>query len=754
MTEQEFIDNLLREVSYRSIEGYPNLKNPTHISLLSEILTEWGMGDIKDELIYNLTEAEKDDEFTHTGGGTYVKAGQEDKKGTQKYTKDETGKYSPISDAEYEKRKNKAGELGGEKNNPNAKSKSKPDSSKSVEPDSGEEAEPETGTTLMSPETQERFKKEAEAASADRPAAAQKSEPEIDKEDQNTPEKIKSELDEIQKDLQTRRDSGDAGAGTPVASQGESRFCNTLNTLNYDSFVGENKDEVETRKQEYKDRNEKGGKNKYPNASEWEIIRALGYGDDPTSEEVLEYLAAREAHSKKELERIKQDPNSVFYRKNGFNGNDEAYLEWMRAGFDGAIATKKILEEDTILDTDKPFTTIQSKRDIDDKVESILENKLAKAKEDGNQEDIEFYTAEITSFQKFRKYHDTYVVGQDKNGRTTVVSVSNKKGSDLKDPQNNTTPANRFRVIKDQYGDDVAKLVTQTLDDAIDRVSDTKISAVKRTNRIDIDDSIVAICDTPEMSKYMKSLSSKAAFRKYAEDKGKSVDNMTTREKLELMKEHSQLLLDSGKTPAFEPYGKIATKIGEFTQIAKYKKQYPEIDFDTDSVGKCISIKQDEKDAVTAAHQSVVSDIANADAKQGFPKDGVNGPHTQGYLSTIMDAMHFDTYIDGGDGKMIIQMGIRGAQPQDIRSCLGAQSGYLGDVNTTEGRNGLKKHLREKCRVDAKSGAVTVSDGTGERSICEDTWRTAGTSQKVASGFGEDMRKCIKKSVDSRRKQR
>ena len=32
--------------------------------------------------------------------------------------------------------------------------------------------------------------------------------------------------------------------------------------------------------------------------------------------------------------------------------------------------------------------------------------------------------------------------------------------------------------------------------------------------------------------------------------------------------------------------------------------------------------------------------------------------------------------------------------------------------------------------------------------------RTAGTSQKVASGFGEDMRKCIKKSVDSRRKQR
>jgi hypothetical protein len=195
MTEQEFIDNLLREVSYRSIEGYPNLKNPTHISLLSEILTEWGMSDIKDELIYNLTEADEEDkQFTHVGQGYYVKVGQEDKKGTQKFTKDETGKYSPVSDTEYEKQKDKAGEVGGEKNNPKAKSKSKPDSSKSVEPQGDEGAEPETGTTLMSPDTQERFKKEAEAASADRPAVEQKSEPEIDKEDQKILNRVKEQI--------------------------------------------------------------------------------------------------------------------------------------------------------------------------------------------------------------------------------------------------------------------------------------------------------------------------------------------------------------------------------------------------------------------------------------------------------------------------------------------------------------------------------------------------------------------------------
>ncbi len=743
MNVSELINELLVELAFRSNEGYPNLKDKTQIRILAEILDEWGYSSIKNEIVNNLLETEGEKRFNNPILNKTVK-----------YT-DENGekKEGMVGDL-LRLKKDTSGRKAAEKLLPDEGSPERNEINKELGSEKGGTTQDTDGDTKSVEKTsaeEPQANVQGSAAFSHAPDVQASQTQEVDK---GTPEQIKSELDEIQKDLEQKRDAGTAGAGGPVASQGESRFCNTLNTLDYDSFVSKNKDEVETRKQEYRDRKEKGGRNKYPNAPEWEIIRALGFADDPESDEVLEYLAARELHAQKELERIKQDKQSVFYKKNGFNGNDEAYLEWMRAGFDGAIATKKILKEDTILDTDKPFTTIQSESSIDDKVESILENKLNKAREAGNQEDVDFYTAEINSFQKYRKYHDTYVVGQDKNGRTTVVSISNKKGSDLKDPQNNTTPAARFAVIKDQYGEDVAKVVTDSLDEAIDRVSDTKLSAVKRTNRVDIDDSIVKICETPEMGKYMKSLSSNAKFRKYAEEKGKNVDNMTTREKLELMKEHSQLLLDSGKTPAFEPYGKIATKIGEFSQVGKFKKQYPEIDFDSDNIGKCISIKQDEKDAVTAAHQSVVNDITDADAKQGFPKDGINGPHTQGYLSTIMDAMHFDTYIDGGDGKMIIQMGIRGAQPQDIRSCLAVQSGYTGDTNTTEGRDGLKKHLREKCRVDAKSGAITVSDEAGERSICEDTWRTAGTSQKVASAFGEDMRKCIKKSVDSRRTQR
>ena len=62
----------------------------------------------------------------------------------------------------------------------------------------------------------------------------------------------------------------------------------------------------------------------------------------------------------------------------------------------------------------------------------------------------------------------------------------------------------------------------------------------------------------------------------------------------------------------------------------------------------------------------------------------------------------------------------------------------------------LKKHLKETCSIEAETGAIVVNskdkDG-GKTNIADDTWRTAGTSQKVASGFGSDMKDCVKSKV-------
>ena len=64
MEKNEFLLELLHELSYRSDEGYPILSKSTHIYIISEILDEWGYTDIKDELIKNLMEAGEEKHYS------------------------------------------------------------------------------------------------------------------------------------------------------------------------------------------------------------------------------------------------------------------------------------------------------------------------------------------------------------------------------------------------------------------------------------------------------------------------------------------------------------------------------------------------------------------------------------------------------------------------------------------------------------------------------------------------------------------
>lgn len=555
------------------------------------------------------------------------------------------------------------------------------------------------------------------------------------------PESIKG-INNAQAKLEKRRDMGDPGAGGAVASQGESRYCNAMNTLDVEDFKKQNRNDIDKTKQALSGKLSKNDQND---------LRSIGL--DPDSDEGLEYAATRAVFADGELERIKKIKGSVYYLqgKAGFGGPngkaDKAYKEWMRASYDGALATRKILKEDTDMDTSKPMTTMQSTGEVDDDVASDLQKRVDGA----SGEDKKYYQNELDDFQHFREYHDTYVVGQDSKGRTHIVSVSNKKGSDLRDPQNNTTPKKRFELIEEKQGKDVAQRVTTALEDGIEQVSDTKLSAIKKGNDIEIDDSVVAICDTEEMEKYMDKLDDNAKFQKFVKSKG--IDGPTwkipTKEKIQLMQEHSKELLTEGKPPPYEPYGKIWTKMGEFSRTQKFRNENGGVDFKSKSVQTSIQIKQAEKDAVASAHQNVVDNIIEADG--GPKKSGEdNGPHAQGYVDTVMDAMHFNTYIDGGDKKMIVQMGIRGAQPSQVRGCLAEQSGFKGDVSDKKGKEALKDHLRKRCRIDQSNGNILIQDEGQERTLAMDTWRTAGTSQKVASGFGDDMRDCIMNKIDSK----
>jgi len=196
MTSNQFFNKLLRELSYRSTEGYPILAKKEHQDLISDILSEWGLGSMESELIQNLNEGgDEDSQYKHLGQGFYVKVGDEGKEGAQKFKKDDNGKYSPVSDDEYKKQKNKAGEEGGPTNNPNAEPKEKGGEEGQAVGGEQPPAEPEKGTSLQDPQSQERFKKEAEAAADSRTDNSKKPEKNISKENGVTLKRVKEQID-------------------------------------------------------------------------------------------------------------------------------------------------------------------------------------------------------------------------------------------------------------------------------------------------------------------------------------------------------------------------------------------------------------------------------------------------------------------------------------------------------------------------------------------------------------------------------
>lgn len=153
---KSLFEAIVREVSYRTNTGIVDFKNREHISILSEVLDEFGCTDIKHEWIKNLYENQEDEKYSHLAYGYYVKKGDEDKEDAKKFRK-EDDKYVPVSDAEYEDRAKDQGDMGGSKGNSKAKTKDGTPAKDAdiIAPPAGEEegeAEPEMGTAL-SPKT-------------------------------------------------------------------------------------------------------------------------------------------------------------------------------------------------------------------------------------------------------------------------------------------------------------------------------------------------------------------------------------------------------------------------------------------------------------------------------------------------------------------------------------------------------------------------------------------------------------------------
>lgn len=721
---KKFIDYIARQVwNEVGISLNEGISNEESLKATYKVVSELVGEDIAEQLITNLLEASDDEKYSHIGNGVYVKKGDEEKEDAQRFKKD-GDKYTPIDSGSTGVGDEKAQQI---QNDPGFKTDLERDVEVRAKSDEKPTPTSDSDSELLQTDLVSRGSfGEKEAIHKDNPNGPTREEILKDLNDGSL-----EVLSKYQAGVVANREKGIAGAGGPVASEGEAKYCSAVDT-DFEKFDSDNKDVLVGMVSEFE--------SKKKTADERRLATQLGL--DPNSPDFNDYLAKRELWSNQQLNKLKEDQNSVFYKN--FKGDDKKYKDWMYVAYDGGKTTQRAIKDSSI-DESKPYKTIQSTSEVDQAVEAHLEDAIRNA---STPQDKAHAEKQLKNFRKFKGYHDTYVIGKDENDRTTYMGISNKKDDQIRDPQANTTPAARMESMRSRYGDDVAESVSQSMERNIQRVSDVRGESTKKASQVPVTDELVKICETDAMKPYMDTLRGRKDMTKYLREKGLDITKLSNRELLTEMNNKAKEMIEAGNTPPYIPYGKIATKVGEFASDSKFMRENPNINYEDDSLKSMVDIKNSEKTVVKDSHTALITDLTSADEPNGYHPtnnpDADNGKHQQGYISGVLDACHIDSYIDmDSDDGILLQMGVNGVKASMIRECVAERSGFNGDSSTPEGRKALKDHLRKRCRVAPGEASVKIMDNGKEVELFEDTWRTAGQTQKVATKFGTAMRGCL-----------
>jgi len=647
---------------------------------------------------------------------------------------------------------------------------------------------------------------------------------------EDTPSGIVQKLISAAQTLVEARRKGVAGIGGPVASYGEASLTDLANRLTVGglqqglrTFREENKERVETNRElitkcqdpdflkaAKKAKNTSVCKGKNPNATR-EVGEMLGLDPEKDKEFIIDYLATRAAYRDVELERLKADPDSVFYPsgKKGFGQNADAAGAWAEAAFDGAIATT-VSMQGSLIDSERPFVVIQSDTVSGGYDGAVLNSLEAQRDAATTAEDKAYYEEQIKAWE-VAKFHDTMVVGEDSKGRMVVFHITNKKDNELKDIWNNATPASAMGELLSSFKAKIAeggmnkltkeetegfRTVTLVMEDAVTICADASAAATLLWTNPDftVNDDVVSVAHSlrkpkdyvANMGSWMdspigpRSARAKKDFDTWATGAGAGVTSdmrkvckgrgsdsaKCTAERMKVMEEYMKT--KPANLPPYDPVGKLLVKIGEEQIKRDGKSGAPS----GGSLGACANVKRNEKAAVERAHKLVVESIEKEDAKIcSGPGKGKNckpnGPAKRMYLSQLMHSMHFDIMGENYDSHIGVVTGGRASRPSDFRQTLAERSGYSKNnpeptvppgsaKDVVDWRNGLKEHIINNAIVSADSAAIRIRAGgaTGEESeLIEDSWRTAGDSQKVQKNVGEDVRTGVIGLADGRRRE-
>jgi hypothetical protein len=483
-----------------------------------------------------------------------------------------------------------------------------------------------------------------------------------------------------------------------------------------------------------------------------------------------------------------------------YKKNPDAYIEgWVRNAYNTGKSEVDYLESEPKFKYKKPqtkpmpvgVTMDYNQRQV---VKSTLESKLEEAKKSGNKKQVAHYEKQLRYLDKLADT-DTGLLYETTDGMIGFKHTSNKNGWD--DPHNNTSvrvKGERIQKISETVGqqNNLSTEDTKKMQKKLNNIIDEGANIVDNAEKVVEND--IKDVDTDEFAKnnaevfnhlgrgraanidYAERTRQEPSVREHLEKQGINADEADNEQLMKACVE----LVKSGKATAdikkmilktsdlVESVNKLKTKGLKKTGPMSDEQIAEHLDLPLSVVtslqnpinDKIKETSRKRKNSMEVAHEKIVSGMLNSDAELGKekgesyypnPEDADNGPHTQTYVNSFMEEIHFTRYIDGElEGVQSINIDGTNVTPQHFRGCLGELSGFDGESETPEGKEALKTHLRKKMRVSPEGSSISFNakDKGGKNiEVGKEVYRTKGNAKSILAHLGDDIQDCLKKKA-------
>jgi hypothetical protein len=402
-------------------------------------------------------------------------------------------------------------------------------------------------------------------------------------------------------------------------------------------------------------------------------------------------------------------------------------------------------------------------------VRKLLQSKRDEAMANGDKKSEVHYKKQLAYLDKLKET-DTGIIYQTNDGTIGFKHTSNKKT--FKDPHSNSSPAKVMEAMRKAMGDKLSpelenvfkkseKLLANSKQSVVD---DTKIFVEAQSKKSpkqqsDENEAIGNVLSNFPLSGGGKKdyingndgVVNQKWFKDYAKENGLQPPHSND---TVLKAVFENAASDNPSSNAID----MVLKVSEMVQnvnpnnIANYANKYGIATEQLDNIVKSAELLKEtgrkRREVVAVVHKNIVNGIQKADASDpnAYPNNpnGENGLHQQAYVNDFLSRMHFTSYITGErDGVSSHSINGANVEPSFYRECLAQLTGFKGDTNTSNGKEGLLVHMKKGLRLSSETDSIIFADGKTKAKIGTETYRTKGKNPGVLGYLGPDLQKCL-----------